>query len=56
MLKYKTIIFGLAAVMSAILASRTSNEDYSAYFVVSGMVFGAITIYYSLKATKNNDI
>ena len=43
MLKHKTIIFGLAAVMSAILASRTSNEDYSAYFVISGLFFGAIT-------------
>ena len=57
MLKYKTIIFGLAAVMSAILASRTSNEDYSAYFVVSGMVFGAITcLLISLKMMASNKV
>ena len=43
MLKYKTIIFALAAIASAIFALWTSNEDYSAYFVVSGLVFGAIT-------------
>jgi len=43
MLKYKTIIFALAAIVSAIFAAWTSNEDYSAYFVVSGLVFGAIT-------------
>ena len=43
MLKYKTIIFALAAIVSAIFALWTSNEDYSAYFVVSGLVFGAIT-------------
>ena len=42
MLKYKTIIFALAAIASAIIAAWTSNEDYSAYFVVSGLVFGAI--------------
>ena len=57
MLKHKTIIFGLAAVMSAILASRTSNEDYSAYFVVSGMVFGSITcLLISLKMMASNKV
>ena len=43
MLKYKTIIFGIAAIVSAIFALWTSNEDYSAYFVISGLFFGAIT-------------
>ena len=43
MLKYKTIIFGIAAIASAIFALWTSNEDYSAYFVISGLFFGAIT-------------
>ena len=43
MLKYKTIIFGIAAIASAIFALWTSNEDYSAYFAVSGLVFAAIT-------------
>ena len=43
MLKYKTIIFDLAAITSAIFTSQTSNEDYSTYFIVSGLVFGAIT-------------
>ena len=43
MLKYKTIIFGIAALASAIFSFWTSNEDHSAYFVLSGLVFGAIT-------------
>ena len=43
MFKYKTIIFGLAAIVSAIFAAWTSHEEYSAYFAVSGLVFGAIT-------------
>ena len=43
MLKYKTIIFGIAAIASAIFALWTSNEDYSAYFIISGLLFGAIT-------------
>ena len=43
MLKYKTIIFGIATIASAIFAFWTSNEQYFAYFVVSGLVFGAIT-------------
>ena len=43
MLKYKTIIFALAAIASAIFAAWTSNEQYFAYFAVSGLVFGAIT-------------
>jgi hypothetical protein len=43
MLKYKTIIFGFATIASAIFAFWTSNEQYFAYFVVCGLVFGAIT-------------
>ena len=43
MLKYKTIIFGIATIASAIFAFWTSNEQYFAYFVVTGLVFGAIT-------------
>ena len=43
MLKYKTIIFGIVALASAIFSFWTSNEDYSAYFVISGLFFGAIT-------------
>ena len=57
MLKYKTIIFGLAAIASAIFAAWTSNEDYSAYFVVSGLVFGAITcLLISLKMMASNKV
>ena len=57
MLKYKTIIFGLAAFLSAIIASQTSNEDYFAYFVVSGLVFGAITcLLISLKMMASNKV
>ena len=43
MLKYKTIIFGLAAIVSAIFSAWASNEGYSSYFDVTGLVFGAIT-------------
>ena len=43
MLKYKTIIFGIATIASAIFAFWTSNEQYFAYFAVSGLIFGAIT-------------
>ena len=57
MLKYKTIIFALAAILSAIISSRTSNEDYSAYFVVSGLVFAAITcLLISLKVMTANKV
>lgn len=42
MLKYKTIIFGIAALASAIFSFWTSNEDHSAYFIIIGLVFGAI--------------
>ena len=57
MLKYKTIIFGLAAIASAIFAAWTSNEDYSAYFVGSGLVFGAITcLLISLKMMGSNKV
>ena len=55
MLKYKTIIFALAAIASAIFALWTSNEDYSEYFVVSGLVFGAITsLLITLKMMASN--
>ena len=43
MLKYRTIIFGIATIASAIFAIWTSNEQYFAYFAVSGLIFGAIT-------------
>ena len=43
MLKYKTIIFGIVTIASAIFAFWTSNEQYFAYFAVSGLLFGAIT-------------
>tara|TARA_B100000963_G_scaffold9937_1_gene7789 strand:+ start:34 stop:270 length:237 start_codon:yes stop_codon:yes gene_type:complete len=43
MLKYKTIIFGIVTIASAIFAIWTSNEQYFAYFAVSGLIFGAIT-------------
>ena len=57
MLKYKTIIFDLAAITSAIFASQTSNEDYSTYFIVSGLVFGAITcLVISLKMMASNKV
>ena len=57
MLKYKTIIFGLAAIASAIFAAWTSNEDYSAYFVVSGLVFGAIAcLLITLKMMSSNTV
>ena len=57
MLKYKSIIFALAAIASAIFAAWTSNEDYSAYFVVSGLVFGAIAcLLISLKMMSSNKV
>ena len=57
MLKYKSIIFALAAIASAIFAAWTSNEDYSAYFVVSGLVFGAIAcLLFSLKMMASNKV
>ena len=57
MLKYKTIIFALAAIASAIIAAWTSNEDYSAYFVVSGLVFGAIAcLLITLKMMASNKV
>ena len=57
MLKYKTIIFGIAAIASAIFALWTSNEDYSAYFAVSGLVFGAITcLLITLKMMASNTV
>ena len=57
MLKYKTIIFALAAIASAIIAAWTSNEDYSAYFVVIGLVFGAIAcLLLSLKMMASNKV
>ena len=57
MLKYKTIIFALAAIASAIFAAWTSNEDYSAYFVVSGLVFGAIScLLITLKMMSSNTV
>ena len=57
MLKYKTIIFGIAAIASAIFALWTSNEDYSAYFVVSGLVFGAIAcLLITLKMMASNKV
>ena len=57
MLKYKTIIFALAAIASAIIAAWTSNEDYSAYFVVSGLVFGAIAcLLITLKMMSSNTV
>ena len=43
MLKYKTIIFGIATIASAIFAFWTSNEQYLAYFALSVLAFGAIT-------------
>ena len=43
MLKYKTIFFGIVTIASAIFAIWTSNEQYFAYFAVSGLIFGAIT-------------
>ena len=56
-LKYKTIIFGIAAIASAIFALWTSNEDYSAYFAVSGLVFGAITcLLITLKMMASNTV
>ena len=57
MLKYKTIIFGIAAIASAIFALWTSNEDYSAYFAVSGLVFGAIAcLLITLKMMASNKV
>ena len=57
MLKYKTIIFALVAIASAIIAAWTSNEDYSAYFVVSGFVFGAIAcLLITLKMMASNKV
>ena len=57
MLKYKSIIFALAAIASAIFAAWTSNEDYSAYYVVSGLVFGAIAcLLISLKMMASNKV
>ena len=57
MLKYKTIILGIAAIASAIFATWTFNEDYSAYFAVSGLVFGAITcLLISLKMMASNKV
>tara|TARA_B100001121_G_C18435711_1_gene501359 strand:+ start:73 stop:300 length:228 start_codon:yes stop_codon:yes gene_type:complete len=57
MLKYKKIIFALAAIVSAIFAAWTANEDYYAYFVVSGLVFGAITcLIISLKMMASNKV
>ena len=57
MLKYKSIIFDMAAIASAIFAAWTSNEDYSAYFVVSGLVFGAIAcLLISLKMMASNKV
>ena len=57
MLKYKTIIFGFATIASAIFAFWTSNEQYFAYFVVSGLVFGAITsLLITLKMMVSNTV
>ena len=57
MLKYKTIIFALAAIASAIIAAWTSNEDYSAYFVLSSLVFGAIAcLLITLKMMASNTV
>ena len=57
MLKYKSIIFALAAIASAIFAAWTSNEDYSAYFVISGLFFGAITcLLITLKMMASNKV
>ena len=57
MLKYKAIIVALAAIASAIFAAWTSNEDYSAYYVVSGLVFGAIAcLLISLKMMASNKV
>ena len=56
-LKYKTIIFGIATIASAIFAFWTSNAQYFAYFVVSGLVFGAITgVLITLKMMVSNTV
>ena len=57
MLKYKVYIYASAAVISIIIASWTSNEYYSAYFVLSGLVFGVIVcLLVSFKMMTSNKI
>ena len=57
MLKYKVYIYASAAVISIIIASWTSNEYYSAYFVLSGLVFGVIVcLIVSFKMMTSNKI
>ena len=57
MLKYKINIYATAAVISIIIASWTSNEYYSAYFVLSGLVFGVIVcLLVSFKMMTSNKI
>ena len=55
MLKYKTIIFGIATIASAIFAFWIFGEQYLAYFVVNSLVFGAITgVLITLKMMASN--
>ena len=57
MLKYKTIIFTLAAIVSTIFAAWTSKEDYYTYFLVSSLVFGTITcLLISLNMMASNKV
>ena len=56
-LTYKIYIFGTAAVISIIIASWVSNEYYSAYFVLSGLIFGVIAcLLASFKMLTSNKI
>ena len=57
MLKYKIYIYAIAAVILIIIASWTSNEYYSAYFVLSGLIFGVIAcLLASFKMMTSNKI
>ena len=57
MLKYKIYIYATAAVILIIIASWTSNEYYSAYFVLSGLIFGVIAcLLASYKMLTSNKI